>query len=137
MNWLQPIGIVAGLIFSGIAVRNDVRSRRLESRIKITEGHRDIWWALLENPSLERILQTEPDLALFPITPPEKRLVMALLQHVQLTFEAQASGQLGDIGDFDKDIAEFLSRPIPRKVWDEIAGLQPAKFRKFIQTLIS
>jgi len=136
MGWLQPLGIIAGLVFSGAALRNDVRSRKLENRIKITEGHREIWSALLSDPSLERIRHSQVDLDLFPITPVENRLVRSIFQHILLTFEARATGQLGDIGDFDRDVREFLSRPIPRQVWSEIARFQPARFRKFVETLL-
>jgi len=135
-QWLQPVGIVAGLVFSGVALRNDVRSRKLESRIKINEGHRDIWSALLENPSLERIRQDQADLQLFPITASEDRLVRSILQHALLTFDARDLGLLGDIGDFDADVRRFLARPIPRAVWNEIAAFQPAKFRKFVESLL-
>jgi hypothetical protein len=136
-GWLQPIGIIAGLVFSGIALRNDVRSRRLESRIKITEGHREIWFAIIEDPSLERIRHREADLELFPVTPAENRLVRAVFQHILLTYEARSSGQLGDIGDFDDDVRAFLSNPIPRQVWREIARFQPAAFRRFLESLLS
>lgn len=136
VNWLQPIGIVGSLIFSGIALRNDVRSRRLENRIKIAEGQREIWFAALQDPSFERIRRNEVDLELFPITAAENRLVRALFQHVLLTYEASASGQLGDIGDFGKDVSQFVSRPIPRQVWTEIAPYQPPRFRRFVESLI-
>jgi len=135
-GWLEPLGIIAGLVFSGVALRNDVRSRKLESFTKIAEGHREIWSALLKDPSLERIRHDQVDLELFPITPVENRLVRSILHHVLLTFEARASKQIGDIGDFDRDVREFLARPIPRQVWSEIAHFQPARFRRFIEALL-
>src|SRR5687767_5403568 len=101
MDWLEPIGIIAGLAFSGMALRNDVRSRRLESRIKLTEGYREVWSAVFNDPTLERVRRHDVDLELFPITPAEDRLVRFVLQHMLLAYEARASGQLGDIGDFD------------------------------------
>lgn len=75
------------------------------------------------------------DLELFPITPGEDRLVRFVLQHMLLAYEARASGQLGDIGDFDKDVSEFISRPIPQAVWKEISRLQPEGFRRFVESL--
>ena len=43
---------------------------------------------------------------------------------------------LGDIGNLEKDVGEFLSNPIPRAVWKEIARFQPEGFRKFVESLM-
>ena len=38
--WLEPIGIIAGLFFSGIALRNDTRARRIETPQHLVGKHR-------------------------------------------------------------------------------------------------
>jgi hypothetical protein len=134
--WLEPVGIIAGLVFSGVALRNDTRARRIENHIKISDGYREIWSTQVADPKLDRILLSNPDLITTPISPAEDRLVRFIFQNVLLAFEARQAGQLGDIGNLEKDVAEFISRPIPKAVWKEIARFQPEAFRKFVEALM-
>ncbi|MES2709330.1 MAG: hypothetical protein V4726_22220 [Verrucomicrobiota bacterium] len=133
---LEPAGIIAGLVFSGISLRDSSRSRRLENQIRLADGYRDIWTELLRDEKLSRIREPSVDLGKAPVTPAEDRLVRFIFQQVFLAFEARRTGQLGDIGDLEKDVEDFLSRPIPRAVWREVARFQPEAFRKFIEKLI-
>jgi hypothetical protein len=95
-----------------------------------------VWRVLLSDPALERIRKNDVDLNLFPVTPAEDRLVRFVLQHMLLTHDALTTGQLGDIGDFDRDVREFISRPIPLAVWRAIAHLQPKGFRIFVESVL-
>lgn len=115
-DWLEPVGIIAGLFFSGVALRNDTRARRIENHIKISEGYREIWSAQMADPKLDRILLSGIDLTAYPIAPAEDRLVRFIFQNVLLAFEARQAGQLSDIGNLEKDVAEFVSKPIPKAV---------------------
>lgn len=135
-DWLEPVGIIAGLFFSGIALRNDTRARRIENHIKISDGYREIWSAQVADPKLDRILWSSIDLAANPISPAEDRLVRFIFQNILLAFEARQAGQLGDIGNLEKDVAEFVSKPIPKAVWKEVARFQPETFRKFVESLM-
>lgn len=136
MTLLEPVGIISSLIFSGIALRNDTRARRIENHIKITEGYRDIWSSLVTNPELDRIRKDGLNLVKFPVTPAEDRIVRFIFQNLLLVLEARNAGQLGDIGNLEKDVTEFVSHPIPRAVWKEIARLQPESLRKFVECLM-
>ena len=136
MAWLQPIGIISSLLFSGIALRNDTKARRVENHIKIVDGYRQIWSAILSDAKLERILWDDLDLSANPISAAEDRLARFIFQNILLACEARSVGQLGDIGNLEKDVAEFISHPIPKSVWKEIARFQPEAFRKFIEGLM-
>jgi hypothetical protein len=132
-NMLAPVGIIAGLFFSGISLRDSNRTRKLENQIRLADGYRDIWTALLKDEKLNRIRQSSVDLAKAPITPSEDRLVRFIFQNIFLAFEARRSGQLGEIGDLEKDVENFLTYTIPRAVWKEIARFQPEAFRRFVE----
>ena len=134
--WLEPVGIIAGLFFSGVSLRNDTRARRIENHIKISNGYREIWSTQVADPKLDRILVTSLDLVESPISQAEARLVRFIFQNILLAFEARQAGQLGDIGNLEKDVAEFISKPIPKAVWQEIARFQPETFRKFVEALM-
>ena len=136
MVWLEPVGIISGLVFSGIALRNDTKARRVENHIKIVDGYREIWSAILSDAKLERVLWDGLDLNANPISSGEDTLVRFVFQNILLAYEARSVGQLGDIGNLEKDVAEFISHPIPKSVWKEIARFQPETFRKFIEGLM-
>ena len=135
-QWLEPTGILAGLFFSGIALRNDTRARRIENQIKIADAYREIWSAQMSDSNLSRILHPHPDLSTHPVTPGEDRLVRFIFQNIFLAFAARQAGQLGEIGNLERDVADFVSNPIPKAVWKEIARFQPEQFRKFIENFI-
>lgn len=99
MGWLEPVGIISVLLLSGIALRNDVRSRRIENHIKLAEGYRAIWSAVIRNPALERVRRGQVNLKASPVTPAEDRLVRFIFQNILLAFEARNARQLGDIGN--------------------------------------
>ena len=136
MQLLESLGIVGGLLFSGMALRSDVRSRKIDNHIKLAEGYRSIWSLVFADSSLDRIRRKDVDLNLFPITPSEDRIARFVLQNVLLAFEARRAGQLGDIGNLEADISAFLSNPIPRQVWGEIERFQPKPFRDFVNGLL-
>ena len=135
-DWLEAIGIIGGLFFSGLALRNDNRARRIENHIKIVEGYRDIWSMVVKEPVLERVRYQNIDLTIAPVSPAEDRLVRFVFQNMQLAFEARKAGQLGDIGEFEKDVSRFMSCSIPQAVWKEIARFQPEGFRQFVEELM-
>ena len=86
--------------------------------------------------AVTRIPMSSLDLIANPISPVEARLVRFIFQNIFLAFEARQAGQLGDIGNLEKDVAEFIARPIPKAVWKEIARFQPDAFRKFVEALM-
>jgi len=122
--------------YQAICIRNDTRARRIENHFKISDGYREIWPTQVADPKLDRILLNDPDLITTPISPAEDRLVRFIFQNVLLAFEARQAGQLGDIGNLEKDVGDFISRPIPKSVWEEIARFQPEAFRKFVEDLM-
>ena len=87
--WLEPVGIIAGLFFSGVSLRNDTRARRIENHIKISNGYREIWSTQVADPKLDRILVTSLDLVESPISQAEAPLVRFIFQNILLAFEAR------------------------------------------------
>lgn len=59
LHWftlLQSIGIVGGLLFTGVSLRIDTKVRRVSTLITITQQHRDIWTQLYRRPEMARHL---------------------------------------------------------------------------------
>src|SRR5690348_12877479 len=76
-NWFnltQTVGIIAGLLVAAAALRADLKARRAEAILNMTQYHRDIWGRVFEDAELARVLQSNVNLAAHPITPKEELL---------------------------------------------------------------
>lgn len=130
--FIQSAGIILGLLFTGVALRAETRSRQIENLIRITEGHRALWTYFDEKPELGRIFLYQLDLEEHPITAKEIRFVQFLINHLLLTFRAQQWGLLGSPERLKDDVRTFFALPIPRAAWEKARRYQDADFRKFV-----
>jgi hypothetical protein len=121
-NWfalLQSAGIIGSLLFTGITLRDDVRSRRVGNLIAITGQHREIWGYLYSRPELTRVLDATTDLKRVPISEEEELFVTLLILHLNSSYQAMKSGMLVKPEGLHRDIRTFFSLPIPRLVWNK------------------
>ena len=83
-NWfvlLQSLGIIGGLIFTGVSLWIDARVRRVSNLISLTNQHRDIWTEVYRRPALARVLDPHADTDLAPVTAEEEIFVTLLILH--------------------------------------------------------
>lgn len=119
-NWLsviETIAIVGGLVFTARSLRADIRARRYQSLIAITERHFETWQQVYTKPELQRVLCVNLDLASDPITTEEKRFVEFLIFNLNLSFQGIEHGLFQSPEGLGADIQQFFSKPIPREVW--------------------
>lgn len=138
-NWIdliQTTGVVAGLLMSAAALRMDLRVRRTEVILRLTEAHRDIWERLVEQPSLARVLEPEVNLSATPPSPSERRFVQLVILHLATVRQAVREGTYDASPGMDDDIREFLSLPIPRSVAESLVRFQPADFQDYLRRLM-
>ena len=136
-NWftlLQSAGIIGSLLFTGITLRDDLRSRRIENLIAITEGHREIWAYLYSRPELSRVLDTTVDLRRVPVTDEEELFVNLLILHLSSAYQAMKSGMFVKPEGLRRDIESFFALPIPRLVWSKAKIFQDEEFVSFMET---
>src|SRR5437762_1629442 len=88
LDLLQSLGIVGGLLFTGISLKVDARVRRVQSLLKITEQHRNIWSRLYDNPELGRVTDSNADLEILPTTREEELFVQLLVLHLNSVYNA-------------------------------------------------
>ena len=118
-NWfvlLQGSGIIGSLLFTGVSLKRNTATHKVETWFTITDHHRDLWKAVLERPELTRIRENAPDLNAQPVTDAERRFVQLLIHHLAATHLAIQSGVIDEPAGLRSDIVEFLSRPFPRIV---------------------
>lgn len=135
-NLLQALGIIAGLLFSGLALRTTNKSIKAQVLLQITQQHREIWFRLFTQPELRRINKTDVDLNVFPITEDERLFLSMLILHMSAVVQA---GRLGSVIPIERqsiDIGAFFSLPIPNTVWKKSKHFQNSYVCKFVEDCI-
>lgn len=133
---LQNAGIVGGLIFTGFALRADLRSRHADILMRLTENHRALWIYFDEHPELSRVFDDEADLEAKPVTPAEARFIQFFINHVILTFRTRKLGLYISPDQLEMDLAEFFSRPVPRSAWEKLSRFQDRDFADYMKPII-
>ncbi len=139
-NWfsvLQALGIMGGLAFTAIALRTDIRVRRVQNHFAVTEQHRKLWSELFARPELARVLEPKLDLAQNPITSEEDLFVTLLILNLKNSFVASKADLFVSPEKLGKDIKGFLSLPIPHTVWKSLKVVQDREFVEFVQRSIA
>jgi hypothetical protein len=138
-NWftsLQAAGIAGGLLLNVAVLRMDLRVRRTEVMLSLTEAHRDIWEKLIEQPALNRILAPEANVHAQPPTPEERRFVQLVIHHLATVRQAVKEKAYDASPGMDQDIREFLALPIPRVVVDGMLPYQAPDFQEYLHGLM-
>ena len=130
---LQSGGIIAGLLFTGFALRADALLKRVQTLFTVTEHHRDLWTQLYSRPELARVLELNPNLEQRPITIEEALFVNLLVLHIVAAFRAAEAEVYTRPEHLTYDIGEILSRPIPRAVWEKVKQVQDSDFVQFVE----
>lgn len=139
LHWftlLQSIGIVGGLLFTGISLRIDTKVRRVGTLMTITQQHRELWTQLYRRPELSRILDAAADVERCPVSAEEELLVNLLVLHLNSAYRAMKQGMFVRPEGLQTDIAWFFSLPIPRAVWERLKSLQDEDFVRFTEACL-
>lgn len=132
----QTVGIIGSLWFTHRTVKTDEKGRRLDSLLKVTEHHFNIWSLYLSDPSLREIMAKEESKDREP-TDTERVFVNFLILHLNLSFQASKLGLYTNPERLCDDIRSFFSRPIPYRVWMNARTLQDADFVAFVDGALS
>jgi hypothetical protein len=138
-NWfnvLSAVGIIGGLVFTGVSLRSETKTRRIENLLTLTQSHRELWTQLFNHPKLERVLDPNVDLTAQPITLDESYYVNMVVQHLNSAFEATKSGLVIKPEGLTADVRWFFSLPIPRSMWEKLRRLQNDDFVDFVQVCL-
>ncbi len=144
MTTLDTVGIIGGLVFTGfglvlnaIATFRSIKSSKLLNYQEITKSHRELWKMTLDEPDkYSRVIEEKVNLKKKPITYYEHRFVHLLLLHMTTVFNFSKHSHLVEIEKMEFDIGEFLSFPIPHKVWKNTKSYFNKDFKKFVEQSI-
>ena len=114
--FLQSIGIVGSLIFTGWSLRIDAKVRRIQNIISATGQHRELWEQLYKKPELSRINESNVDLDQDPVTDDEARFVVFAILHLGAMLAVLEAGMIPKPRGIEKDVITFFELPIPLSV---------------------
>ncbi|MBK8092220.1 MAG: hypothetical protein IPK32_09660 [Verrucomicrobiaceae bacterium] len=130
---LESIGIIGGLIFTGIGLHRDSKARRIENMISLTQQHRDIWSRVMDAPELAGVQEAGRDLVKEPPTDRERLFMRSLILHLSTVYRAVKMDELLKPHGMERNVCVFFSAPLPLRVWTEIREFQDPDFVVFVE----
>ena len=119
-NWfslIQSIGIVAGLLFTGVTLKHDLRARRVSQYLTLATQHRHLWSALYRHPKLARLMDPKRDIAKEPVTKSEQAYLKLVFVHFHTGWIVAREGSLTPLSTLASDAAVFFNLPAPADAW--------------------
>ena len=130
---LESVGIIGGLIFTGVGLHRDSKARRIENMINLTQQHRDIWTQVMDEPELMRVQEAGRDIEKESPTIRERLFVRSLILHLSTVYRAVKLDELLKPHGMERNIRQFFVLPLPRAVWHEIRAYQDPDFVAFVE----
>lgn len=131
----QSIGIIGLLSFTIYQIRQSTKVTKQNVKFNILQASRDISSLALNHPDkIKRISQKEGTIT--TIDDNEERFCAIQVAHWLYLEEADQNGFFTFDVAYKKSIKEFLSRPVPKKFWQDNKQYYPEYFRKFIDKII-
>jgi hypothetical protein len=130
---LTDLGIVGGLLFTGLQMRSEAKTRRVANVLTATSNHREIWSSLFSNPELARVLDPKPPIHKKPISDSEEVFVILVILHLASVFIAQKDHLIVKEDGLRRDVWDFFSRPIPAAVWEKMKVLYNDDFVRYVE----
>ncbi|MGD0206160.1 MAG: hypothetical protein ABSC89_00910 [Verrucomicrobiota bacterium] len=125
---------IGGLWFAAYSIHEEAKARRVANLLAITANHREIWNTFLNNKELARVRDASANIIKQPITEAEKTFVASVIAHINSVFYAMNNNLVINLDGLRRDVAQFLSLPIPREVWERIKPTQNDDFVAFVES---
>jgi hypothetical protein len=133
-NLVTTVGVIGSLWVAVISLRSDAKTRRIANLLTITANHREIWKDFANDKGLARVRDASVDTSKQPVTDAERLFVTFVVLHMNSVFYAMSDQLVVKVEGLRRDIAQFLSLPIPREVWEKIKVLQNDDFVAFVES---
>jgi hypothetical protein len=136
-DFFSILGVIFSLVLTSISLRSETRTRKVANLLSITENHRELWKLYLDDENLSRVRDPLADTAKQPITEAERVFVGMVIHHLNSAFYALNDQLIIKMEGMRRDVAQFLSLPIPREVWNKIKVLQNDAFVEFVEQCLN
>lgn len=134
-NWflfLQSAGIIGGLLFTALSIRQATTARRVTDLLTLTEQHRELWNEVYRRPDLGRVFASTIDLIANPVTIAEERFLNEVVVHFTTGWQLARKKSLITIEALKADLGSFFELPLPRAVWQQTKGARDPAFVRFV-----
>jgi hypothetical protein len=133
-DFFSIIGVIGSLWLTIISLRSETETRREANLLAITNNHRELWSVYLGNKELARVRDVSANTIKQPVTESERIFVGMVIHHLNSVYYATKKQLVVKMEGMRRDVAQFLSLPIPREVWDKIKVLQNEDFIAFVES---
>ena len=134
---LESIGIIGGLLFTGVTVRRDLHARRITEHLALANQHRRLWSNLHRRRELSRMLEPDRDLAIDPVSREERLFLELAFVHFQNGWLiCREDGALTPLEVLSVDAGHFFTLPVPAAVWAEVRRSHPSEFVSFVDSAV-
>ena len=116
------------------ALRSETKTRRIANLLTITGNYRELWKEFFHTLELARVIDPAADVIRRPVTPTEELFVGLVIAQMSSVYYATQDELLIKLEGSRRDIAEFISLPIPNSVWTKTKLLQNQDFAAFIES---
>jgi len=106
-------------VVSLVVYIKSIQNNKISNSNSIINAHREIWMNYIQNEKLHRILKSNLNLQLYPITLQERKFIQIILIHAQNCFRSKKYNLYFVPNKFKEDINNFLSNQIPNEVWQK------------------
>jgi hypothetical protein len=134
---LESLGIIGSLLFTGIAVRRDLESRRASEQLTLAAQHRRLWGQLHRRRGLKHVLEPDRDLEREPVTREEQLFLELAFVHFHTGWLiCREDGALTPVRVLALDAGHFFNLPAPSAVWATVSQSYQPEFAAFIAEAI-
>ena len=136
-NWfplIQTLGIIGGLVFTALSIRQSTNARKASDLLALTEQHRHLWNEVYSRPGLTRIYEEKIDLLANPVTVSEERFLNEVIVHFQTGWQLSCHGSLLTLQAMRADASTFFKLPLPHAVWQQTKKARDPNFVHFIES---
>lgn len=133
---MQSVGIVAGMVFTTVALRREARERRAAHLVELTDLHRQLWLETSRRPELARLLSPAPELPPGPVTAAEELFVNLLIVHLSTVWELVRQDSVVSQDAVKRDVRAFFALPVPRAVWERTKAVRDRDFVRFVESCL-
>ena len=131
---LESVGIIGGLLFTGITVRRDLEARRVSEQLTLATQHRRLWGQLHRRKSLSRMLEPDRNLEACPVSREEELFLSLSFVHFHTGWLiCRDEGSLTPLSVLAADAGHFFRLPVPRAVWQKVRATHQPEFVTFIE----
>ena len=135
---LEGVGIVGGLLFTGVTVRHDLQARKITEFLTQASQHRRLWSALHRRPELAHVLDADRDLTARPLSVKERRYLELVMTHFHTGWLIAREGHsLVSLKEVAADAGHFFRLPAPAAVWAEIREIHQPEFVEFVDRAVA